>query len=137
MLKIPDTGVLSTIAFHEKAGQSQVSSWLFLLGKLFLPPSSHCRHASIRTLEERFLFRSVHVGRSRFSRCCNLILDLQFRPNGWNLGQAIDAVTGTRLWLLPVFLPGTVLFLPFVLCRYCNCHSLAVVQRFVDLSAPP
>src|SRR5271156_5684793 len=49
-------GVLSAIAFHEKAGRSQVDSSLASLSKvLFLPPSGHCRHASIRTLEERLV----------------------------------------------------------------------------------
>jgi hypothetical protein len=44
------------MAFHEKAGRSQVSSFVFSLDKvLSLPPSGHCRHASIRTLEERFV----------------------------------------------------------------------------------
>jgi hypothetical protein len=65
---------MSEIAFHEKAGRSQVSS---LFKTVYLLPSDHCRHASIRTLEERFV-RSVHVGRSRFSRCCHLFSDLSF-----------------------------------------------------------
>jgi hypothetical protein len=43
------------IAFHEKAGWSQVDSCLFLLGTSSSPPSGHCRHASIRTLEERLI----------------------------------------------------------------------------------
>jgi hypothetical protein len=47
---------LSVTAFHEKAGRSQVDSCLAWLNKIFFfPPSSHCRHASIRTLEERFV----------------------------------------------------------------------------------
>src|SRR4029077_1380888 len=72
---------LSEMAFHEKAGRSQgnsgfiVSFFSFSQRKVFLPPSSHCRHASIRTLEERSR-RSVHVGRSQFSRCCHLFGDL-------------------------------------------------------------
>ena len=45
---------MSVIAFHEKAGRSQVVSW-FLLVKIGPLPSSRCRHASIRTLEERFV----------------------------------------------------------------------------------
>jgi len=45
-------GVLSAIAFHEKAGRSQVDSFLF--DTFFLLPS-HCRRASIRTLEERIV----------------------------------------------------------------------------------
>jgi len=44
------------MAFHEKAGRSQVDSFVFSLDNVFLsPPSSHCRHASIRTLEERII----------------------------------------------------------------------------------
>jgi hypothetical protein len=44
------------MAFHEKAGRSQVGSSVSSLDKGFLfPPRGHCRHASIRTLEERFI----------------------------------------------------------------------------------
>ena len=39
--------------FHEKAGRSQVDS--FLLATCFSCRVSHCRHASIRTLEERIV----------------------------------------------------------------------------------
>ncbi len=50
-----------------------------------------------------------------------------------NLGQAINAVTGTRLWAFVFSLPGTVLFL-----RGCgHCRWAAVVQRFVYFSAHP
>jgi hypothetical protein len=45
---------LSFGCFHEKTGRSQVDfcgSWNIIV----LPPSSRCRHASIRTLEERFV----------------------------------------------------------------------------------
>ena len=38
------------MAFHEKAGRSQVISFVCLLAKVFLLPSCHCRHPSIRTL---------------------------------------------------------------------------------------
>ena len=34
-------GVLSVIAFHEKAGRSQVGSFVFPLDKVFLLPSRH------------------------------------------------------------------------------------------------
>src|SRR5215831_11325932 len=64
-------------AFHEKAGRSQVHSGFILLGLFFRWARRRCRHASIRTLEERW-FRSVQVGRSRFSRCCHLIGALWF-----------------------------------------------------------
>ena len=66
----------SAIAFHEEPGPSQVGS--FRWTRFFLPPSCHCRHPSIRSLSERFCFRSVQVGCSRFSRCCHLIIDLGF-----------------------------------------------------------
>jgi hypothetical protein len=45
--------------------------------KVFVFSRYHCRHPSIRTLDERFI-RSVQVGCSRFSRCCHLIFDLSF-----------------------------------------------------------
>jgi hypothetical protein len=52
---------MSVIAFHEKAGRSQVGSFVFSLDKVFLfLPSSHCRHASIRTLEERLVSLGAH-----------------------------------------------------------------------------
>src|ERR1700739_89640 len=43
---------------------------------------------------ERFI-RSVPVGCSRYSRCCHLLVDLSSISRR-KLGQAIDAVTGTR-----------------------------------------
>jgi len=51
----------SVMAFHEKAGRSQgnsgfIASFLFFVGeKKFSSPSSRCRRASIRTLEERIV----------------------------------------------------------------------------------
>jgi len=42
------------MAFYEKAGRSQVDSWFFM-NMFFCRPSSHCRRASIRTLEERII----------------------------------------------------------------------------------
>ena len=56
-----------------------------------------------------------------------------------NLGQAINAVTGTRLWAFVFSLPGAILtlVLPFVLRGGCNRHAAAVVQWFVHLSAHP
>jgi hypothetical protein len=43
------------MAFHEKAGRSQVDSGFILLDKFFPFARRHCRHASIRTLEERLV----------------------------------------------------------------------------------
>ena len=45
---------MNEMAFHEKAGRSQVDSWFFM-DTVFFTPSGHCRHASIRTLKERFV----------------------------------------------------------------------------------
>ena len=50
-LHITQNGSMSEIAFHEKAGWSQVDSFFASWNIVFLPPSGHCRHASIRTLE--------------------------------------------------------------------------------------
>jgi hypothetical protein len=47
--------MVSVNAFHEKAGRSQGDWFWYLLVTLFSsPPSRHCRHPSIRTLDERF-----------------------------------------------------------------------------------
>ena len=54
--------ILRVIAFHEKAGRSQVDSFLFFIRRAFILPSGHCRHASIRTLEERFVFARCMLG---------------------------------------------------------------------------
>jgi hypothetical protein len=88
-------GMTGVIAFHEKAGRSQVGSFVFLLDKVFSPaesPLSPPFHPHSLMSE----FRSVQVGCSRFSRCCHLIIDLpSIAP--MEVGQAINAVTGTRL----------------------------------------
>src|SRR5208283_4753939 len=48
-------GFLSANAFHEKAGQSQVGSFVFSWDKVFSPPPScHCRHLPSALFEERF-----------------------------------------------------------------------------------
>ena len=46
---------MSEMAFHEKAGRSQGNSGFMLFDTLFVWPARRCRHASIRTLEERFV----------------------------------------------------------------------------------
>ena len=58
-------------------GVKSILVWLGSTSFFFSRRVDHCRHASIRTLEERFV-RSVHVGRSRFSRCCHLFGALWF-----------------------------------------------------------
>jgi len=64
---------MSVMAFHEKAGRSQVDSDLVLWNNVCSPaewPLSPCFHPRSRGA---ISFRSVHVGRSRFSRCCYLL----------------------------------------------------------------
>ena len=110
----------------------------FCWTKVFLPPSlplSPCFHPHSRGA---ICLRSVHVGRSRYSRCCHLFSALWFcscrvEP------KAINAVTGTRLWAFVFSLPGTVLILLccFVLRGCRHVHSAAVVQWFVYFSAHP
>jgi len=85
------------MAFHEKAGRSQVDSFLFFVDKCFSRRVSHCRHASIRTLKERFASLGCSLGvlgaagaAICLAPCGSLLVES-------NLGQAIDAVTGTRL----------------------------------------
>jgi hypothetical protein len=95
------SGVLSVNAFHEKAGRSQVVFLVFSLNKVFLfPPSGHCRHASIRTLEERFHFARCMLGVLVTAGAAICLSPCGSALSEWNLGQAINAVTGTRLWLL-------------------------------------
>ena len=55
MVQIESSRNLSVTAFHEKAGRRQVDLFLSLLDKFFSCRVSHCRHASIRTLEERIV----------------------------------------------------------------------------------
>src|SRR4051812_49038984 len=65
----------------------------------------------------------------------------------WNAGQAINAVTGTRLWGFVFSLPGTILILvlPFVFMRLrprwlgCRCTTVGIPPRSPtgDATAPP
>ncbi len=89
-------GNLSGMAFHEKAGRSQVGSFVFSWDKGFFSR----RIATVATLpyalfEERF----VSPGAS-WVFSFQPVLPPDFRPlfpsSRWKLGQAIDAVTGTR-----------------------------------------
>ena len=76
-----------------------------------LPPSGRCRHASIRTLEERF----ISLG-ACWAFSFQPVLPSDWRPvvrlfPSRTLGQAINAVTETRLWAFDFSLPGTILTL--------------------------
>ena len=145
-LTVPQPGILSVMAFHEKAGRSQVDSCLAWLNKfLFLPaewPLSPCFHPHSR-------------GAIRFARCMLGVLvsagaAICLAPCGsalfeWNPGQAINAVTGTRLWAF-VF-PSWNDFdfvLPFCLssCRHvcvCCCATVRTLLRSStgDAATPP
>jgi len=73
-------------AFHEKAGRSQVGSFVFcFMGKVFFPfdPGRHCRHPSIRTLGERVLSARCKLGVlvSAGAATCSAT-SLPFRGNG-------------------------------------------------------
>src|SRR5579871_6149610 len=95
-------GVLSVMAFHEKAGRSQVNSLCFFRDNCFSPaewPLSPCFHPHSR-------------GAIRFARCMLGVLNsagaaICLAPcrftEEWNVGQAIDAVTGTGLWAFLFF----------------------------------
>src|SRR5438309_7730001 len=123
---------MTGIAFHEKAGRSQGGSFLFSWDKVFSPAECHCRHPSIRTLDERS-FRSVQVGYSRFSRCCQLIIDLSFhlKDRSW----ARRLTQSPELGVLAFDFPFPEMFL--FLCCDRQRTLRAVVQRFVHFSAYP
>src|SRR5580693_8153044 len=124
----------SVTAFHEKAGRSQVHSCCsFVKQSLLSRRVATVRHASIRTLDERFHFARCTLGVLVSAGAAICLSPCGSALSEWNLGQALDAVTGTRLWLLSfpswngfVFLRGC-----------CYCRSPAVVQRFVHISAHP
>ena len=69
------------MAFHEKAGRSQVGSCLFLSDKLFSPAEWDTVAMLPSALSRSDFIGSVHVGRSRFSRRCHLFVDLSFHSS--------------------------------------------------------
>ena len=69
---------VSVIAFHEKAGRSQVDSLLAWLNKVCFSRRVAAVAMLPSALSRSDSFRSVHVGRSRFSRCCHLFGALWF-----------------------------------------------------------
>jgi hypothetical protein len=62
---------MSVNAFHEKAGRSQVDSGFISVSRFLLQPLAAVAMLP-SALSRSNRFRSVHVGRSRFSRCCYL-----------------------------------------------------------------
>ena len=126
------TEAFSVNAFHEKAGRSQVSSLFVFVDRVFLPPSSHCRHASIRTLEERFV--SLGAGWA-----------FSFQPVLLSVWRPVILLmqSGTwarRLTQSPELGFGFCLsssWNDFVLCSCCYRRTAAVMQWLVDFSAHP
>src|SRR5216684_2336588 len=93
------------------------------------------RVATVATLPSALLVERFYSLGASWAFSFQPVLPPDYRPPvpslGWKLGQAIDAVTETRLWalcLLPNWIP------PLGCCR----HGFAVVaRRFVDFSAHP
>src|SRR5690242_6369192 len=124
---------MSEIAFHEKAGRSQVGSFLVLLDKVFFS----CRVATVAMLPSALCVSDHSLG-ACWAFSVQPVLPSVWRPvillsRESNLGQAINAVTGTRLWALCFSLPRN----GFVLCSCRNCNSTAVVQWLVHFSTHP
>jgi hypothetical protein len=69
---------MSEMAFHEKAGRSQVDPSLAPLNKVLFSRRVAAVAMLPSALSRSDSFRSVHVGRSRFSRRCYLIVALWF-----------------------------------------------------------
>jgi hypothetical protein len=67
---------MSVNAFHEKAGRSQVNSCCSFVKQSLLSRRVATVAMLPSALSRSDSFRSVHVGRSRFSRCCHLIVAL-------------------------------------------------------------
>src|ERR1700692_2682491 len=125
--------MMSEIPFHEKAGRSQVDSSLASLNKVFFSRRVATVAMLPSALSRSDSFRSVHIGRSRFSRCCHLFGALWFcsfrvEPGPGDSRSHRNSALGSCL-----FLPQNVL----TLCRGRHRFLLAVVQRFVGFSTHP
>src|SRR6266550_2763028 len=85
-----------------------------------LSPPFH-PHSSMKRWSPQRVFSLGASWCSRFSRCCHLIVDLPSHPR-WKLGQAINAVTGTRRlgFVLPI---GSTTRLPVA---WPDCYCAAV-----------
>ena len=65
--------------------------------------SSPAEVATVATLpsalfDERFFIRSVQVGCSRFSRCCHLIIDLDFHPYDGSRARPLTQSSELGVW---------------------------------------
>ena len=134
------TGILSVTAFHEKAGRSQVGCFVFSFNKVCFSRRVATVAMLPSALSRSDSFRSVHVGRSRFSRCCYLFwrpVVLLSQSGTW--ARPLTQSPELGFGLFDFSLPGTILtlFCLFVLCGCRHCRSAAVVERFVQFSAHP
>ena len=117
-------------SFHEKAGMSQecfsLSVFFFFLWIPCIragPPLSPSFHPHSLLSD----FRSVHGGRSQFSRCCYLIIDL-----GSRLSTEVGPGVGRSHLISAVELGCSNPTL-----RHGAHHFVVVPQWFIDLSAYP
>src|ERR1035437_6479784 len=110
----------------------------FLLGSLARNPPSpllplHCRHPSIRTLGERFSLGASWV--FSFSAGAATCLATCLPSSRMEVGQAIDAVTGTRLWASAVL--RSTRLLPPSSASYCAAARRLLHCPTADAAGPP
>ncbi len=119
------------MAFHEKAGRSQVGSFVFSLDKVF-----SCPIATVATLPSALFSERSSLGAS-WVFSFQPVLPPDCRPLvpflRMEVGQAIDAVTGTRRLGFVYFLPKKTL----TLCGRRHRDLSAVAQRLISFSAYP
>src|SRR5271166_5037259 len=124
------SGVLSVIAFHEKAGRSQVGSFVFSLDNVFSPR----RATTVATLPSAlFKERFCSLGAS-WVFSFQPVLPPDYRPR-FHLS---DESWARRLTQSPELGFGLLLFLSKKGLALCGRrHRSLVAQRFVNLSAHP
>jgi hypothetical protein len=134
---------LSVMAFHEKAGRSQVDCDFISFSRCFLSAVRRCRHASIRTLEERIVSlgacwaSSIQPVLPSVWRPVVLLLKVEPGPGHWRSHR-------NSAWAFVFSLPGTVLTL-FLFTRLlqgsfdCYCATARTLLRSPtdDAATPP
>jgi len=138
---------LSEMAFHEKAGRSQVDSSLASLNKFLFSRRVATVAMLPSALSRSDSFRSVHVGRSQYSRCCHLFGALWFcscrvEPGPGHLTQSPEL--GFGLCLFPSWNDFDFV-LPFCFMRLpprsfgCCCGAVRTLLRLPtdDAATPP
>ena len=137
-------GILSVMAFHEKAGRSQLDSCVFLLDTCFSCRVATCRHASIRTLEERIISLGAYWAFS-----FQPVLPSVWRPvvslesGTWPrpLTQSPELGFGFYFFsswtILILFLPFCVTQLPLLSCDCCCAMARTLLRSPTDDAATP